>query len=198
MEKEQLYEYVERMRQELHALVDQHMDDCIKRMETGESSEWIRENCSLMMPDHYFKGKKPVSLVLPCGEKVSCQTWREVASMILKDCNADEEMHERLLAISGKVAGRQRVILGRTEDGMNRPLKIDDGLYFESFFDTEYLLKVMKERVLDVVGYDYSGIRLCVRDPALEKKLQQAPDSSEEGMETDPEEEAGGFSMNML
>ena len=118
--------------------------------------------------------------------------------MILKDCNADAKMHGRLLAISGKVAGRERVILGRTDRGMDKPLKIDDGIYFESYFDTQYLLKVMKERVLDAVGYDYSGILLYVRDPALEKKLQQEADLSEEDMETDPEEEAGGFSMNML
>ena len=107
-------------------------------------------------------------------------------------------MHGRLLAISGKVAGRERVILGRTDRGMDKPLKIDDGIYFESYFDTQYLLKVMKERVLDAVGYDYSGILLYVRDPALEKKLQQEADSLEEDMETGPEEETEGLSMGML
>ena len=118
--------------------------------------------------------------------------------MILKDCNADAKMHGRLLAISGKVAGRERVILGRPDRGMDKPLKIDDGIYFESYFDTQYLLKVMKERVLDAVGYDYSGILLYVRDPALEKKLQQEADSLEEDMETGPEEETEGLSMGML
>lgn len=62
----------------------------------------------------------------------------------------------------------------------------------------QYLLKVMKERVLDAVGYDYSGILLYVRDPALEKKLQQEADSLEEDMETGPEEETEGLSMGML
>ena len=118
--------------------------------------------------------------------------------MILKDCNADAKMHGRLLAISGKVAGRERVILGRTDRGMDKPLKIDDGIYFESYFDTQYLLKVMKERMLDAVGYDYSGILLYVRDPALEKKLQQEADSLEEDMETGPEEETEGLSMGCL
>ena len=103
-----------------------------------------------------------------------------------------------LFLISGKVAGRERVILGRTDRGMDKPLKIDDGIYFESYFDTQYLLKVMKERVLDAVGYDYSGILLYVRDPALEKKLQQEADSLEEDMETGPEEETEGLSMGML
>lgn len=197
MEKKQLYEYAERIRRELHALVDQHMDDFVKRIEAGNLSSRTAMACSLAGPDYYFKGKKPVSIVLPSGEERPCTTWREAVSMILKDCNADEKMHERLLAISGKVAGRERVILGRTDSGMNKPLKIDDGIYFESYFDTEYLLKVMKERVLDVVGYDYSGIRLYVRDPVLEKRLQQETDCSEDGMETGREEEAEGFSMDM-
>ena len=52
--------------------------------------------------------------------------------------------------------------------------------------------------VLDAVGYDYSGILLYVRDPALEKILQQEADSLEEDMETGPEEETEGLSMGML
>ena len=198
MEKEQLYEYAGRLRRELHALVDQHMDDFVKRIGDGNLSSKTVMACSLAGPDYFFKGKKPVSVVLPGGEERPCKTWREAVSMILKDCNADAKMHGRLLAISGKVAGRERVILSRTDRGMDKPLKIDDGIYFESYFDTQYLLKVMKERVLDAVGYDYSGILLYVRDPALEKKLQQEADSLEEDMETGPEEETEGLSMGML
>ena len=198
MEKEQIYEYAGRLRRELHALVDQHMDDFVKRIGDGNLSSKTVMACSLAGPDYFFKGKKPVLVVLPGGEERPCKTWREAVSMILKDCNADAKMHGRLLAISGKVAGRERVILGRTDRGMDKPLKIDDGIYFESYFDTQYLLKVMKERVLDAVGYDYSGILLYVRDPALEKKLQQEADSLEEDMETGPEEETEGLSMGML
>ena len=163
MEKEQLYEYAGRLRRELHALVDQHMDDFVKRIGDGNLSSKTVMACSLAGPDYFFKGKKPVSVVLPGGEERPCKTWREAVSMILKDCNADAKMHGRLLAISGKVAGRERVILGGTDRGMDKPLKIDDGIYFESYFDTQYLLKVMKERVLDAVGYDYSGILLSLR-----------------------------------
>lgn len=38
MEKEQLYEYAGRLRRELHALVDQHMDDFVKRIGDGNLS----------------------------------------------------------------------------------------------------------------------------------------------------------------
>lgn len=44
---------------------------------------------------------------------------------------------------------------------MHAPLEIDKNLYMESYYDTASLLYVLKERVLDAVGYDYSGI--CVR-----------------------------------
>ena len=105
MEKEQLYEYAGRLRRELHALVDQHMDDFVKRIGDGNLSSKTVMACSLAGPDYFFKGKKPVSVVLPGGEERPCKTWREAVSMILKDCNADAKMHGRLLAISGKVAG---------------------------------------------------------------------------------------------
>ena len=91
MEKEQLYEYAGRLRRELHALVDQHMDDFVKRIGDGNLSSKTVMACSLAGPDYFFKGKKPVSVVLPGGEERPCKTWREAVSMILKDCNADAE-----------------------------------------------------------------------------------------------------------
>ena len=41
-------------------------------------------------------------------------------------------MHKNLIALSGKMAGRERTILGRTDDGMDRLIKIDNSIYFES------------------------------------------------------------------
>lgn len=83
---------------------------------------------------------------------------------VLADCNADEERHNRLLQLCGKVSGRSRSILSSDPSGMDMPIRIDDGLFFEGKFDTEYLIKMMTERVLDKVGYDYSGIRIAIRN----------------------------------
>ena len=58
----------------------------------------------------------------------------------------------------GKVAGRQRIILGKSAEEMNVPLKIDEEIYFEGKFDTEALLTMMIKKVLEPVGYDYSQI----------------------------------------
>ena len=46
---------------------------------------------------------------------------------------------------------------------MRSPLKIDRGLYMETHYDTETLLKIMLTRILEPVNYDYSGIRVVLR-----------------------------------
>ena len=43
---------------------------------------------------------------------------------------------------------------------MDAPIKVCDGLFFETKYDTETLLNVLMTRVLDVVGYDYSSIKI--------------------------------------
>lgn len=163
MEKDKLYEYTENIRRELHELIDRELDDFVNRMKSEESTGYADRVRPLNIPAVFFKGTKPVAVCLPDGEQVSCRTWREAAAIILRDC--DKKKHEKLLDISGKVFGRSRVILGKTDEGMNKPIKIGDGIYFESYFDTEYLLKMMKENVLEKVGYDYSSIQIQIRKP---------------------------------
>ena len=51
---------------------------------------------------------------------------------------------------------------------MGAPLKIDEGLYWESKFDTEALLKNLTGKLLCRVGYDYQGIAVKYRDPQQE------------------------------
>lgn len=203
MGKDKLYEYAESIRRELHELVDRKIDNFLQRRENEKLAVPFEHTWSLNMPTSYFKGMKPISVCLPDGEKVSCKTWREVAAVILQDCNQDAKMHEMLIALSGKVAGRERTILGRTDAGMNKPIRIDDGIYFESYFDTEYLLKMMKERVLDRVGYDSGAVRLQIREPGKalspeQKTAQPTPEEllTEESSEEETDEEQG-FSLMM-
>lgn len=66
---------------------------------------------------------------------------------------------------------------------MNVPLKISDGLYFEGFFDTEFLFKQLRY-VLDLAGYDYSEITFQLR----ERKHEQTEEQESVG---EPEEESG-------
>ena len=191
MEKEKIREYAESIRKELHELVDRQLDDFVKRIKSEEQNGRADIVRSLDMPAFSFKGTKPVSVYLPDGEKISCRTWREAAAIILRDC--DKEQHGKLLDISEKVFGRSRIILGKTDEGMNRPIKINDGIYFESYFDTEYLLKMMTENVLKKVGYDYSAVQIQIRkqEEAFSLDGEAVQDNMEElrKEETDEEQE---------
>lgn len=198
MDREELYSLSEQLRRELHEIVDAQVDSLLQRIENPGMASASERYCSFVMPPSYFKGKKPCLVVLPDGERFPVHTWRETAEVILRDCNADETMHQRLLDISGKVMGRNRTILGRTDVDMRSPVKIDNGIYFESYFDTESLLKVMKERVLDAVGYDYGGIKLAVYDPKLQSEATviSVPDDGYDDCGGD-ETEDDGFTMTM-
>ena len=107
-----------------------------------------------------MKGKYPVALTFASGEAVLTPTWKKVVQTILKHCNEQPDMHERLMQLRGKVFGRQRIILGKVPEEMDVPLQIDKDLYFESKFDTEALLTMMERKVLEPVGYDFSRIRI--------------------------------------
>lgn len=59
--------------------------------------------------------------------------------------------------------GHSRAILGAAPGNMDHPLKIGEGLYLESKYDTQTLLYVLVERVLPPIGYDPIGIRIVLR-----------------------------------
>ena len=63
-------------------------------------------------------------------------------------------------------------ILAASPEKMHAPLEIDKGLYMESYYDTASLLYVLKNRVLDEVGYNYSGIRVQLRQEQEEAQKQ--------------------------
>ena len=82
----------------------------------------------------------------------------------MKRCNDDAEKHNVLMELRRRVQGRSRQLLGNGAAGMRSPIKIDRGLYMEAHYDTESLLRIMKVRILDTVGYDYSGIQVAIRN----------------------------------
>ena len=86
-------------------------------------------------------------------------------------------MHAHLMGLRGKVLGRQRAILAASPEKMHAPLEIDKDLYMESYYDTATLLYVLKSRVLDEVGYNYSGIRVRFRQ---EQTQEEVPEQTQE------------------
>lgn len=119
---------------------------------------------SLLSGPTIFKGKKPTGVIFEDGRRVDVRTWKKVVEEILHQCNSDQNRHMELLNLRGKVSGRERVLLAKTKENMRSPLKIDKWLYMETHYDTETLLRILMTRILDVVGYDYSGISIVVRN----------------------------------
>lgn len=171
-------EMVEQIREELIQMVNRKCDAMLQIYQNGSqivcSENRVMESALAWITPATLKGKKPIGLKFTSGENVKTSTWKSVVQTIMQHCNSQPNMHERLIQLSGKVAGRQRIILGKSAEEMDVPLKIDEGLYFEGKFDTEALLTMMTKKVLEPIGYDYSQIiiQYTVRVPMMsESKL---------------------------
>lgn len=155
-------ELIEEIREELLQIVNQRCDALLWMYQNGEQNNysWVEtRECRLAwISPATLKGKRPLSLTFPSGETVATPTWKKLAQTILKHCNEQPDMHERLMQLRGKVFGRQRIILGEFPERMDVPIRIDQDLYFEAKFDTEALITMMKRKILEPVGYDFSEI----------------------------------------
>lgn len=65
------------------------------------------------------------------------------------------------MGLRNRIGSRKRVILSDVPGGMNKPVMIAGELYAESYFDTEWLMRMLVQ-ILDAARYDYSGIAIAV------------------------------------
>lgn len=196
MNKEKMIDMFEESRANMHRMIDEHYDELCSCIENGERITTVPakpRSLHLTAPPSVFRGEKPATVTLTDGTIVSTPTWKSVAAAVLNDCNSDPQMHERLMQIRGSVAGRYRIILGDDPFQMQVPVKIDDDLYFEGKFDTEYLMKMMTEKVLNRIGYDYSGIVVTLR---AEQTTDAFDPEQSESDTTQAQDE--GFGMQMM
>ena len=153
-EQQTILAEVERCRAQLHHLIDERLDTFILRVTCGDLSEYIPDETVRAIPlvsaPARCKGMKPVAVILPDGSMVETSTWKKAAAAILRDCAADPGCHERLMELRGRVNGNFRRLLAEDPNGMDAPLKITEGLYLESKFDTQALLDT-------VLSYDVSA-----------------------------------------
>ncbi len=199
MNKEEQLQLIEESRQRMHQSIDARYDALVRAIENGEQLSPINtepQKLPLSMPPMYFKGRKPLEVTFSDGRSIQTPTWKSVATTILRDCNHDSEMRDKMLSLRGYSAGRLRYILSSDPDELNVPLKIDEGLYFEGKFDTEYLIKMMTEKVLKPLGYPYRDITVTLR-PEQSEDLAVASEKQDEG-ESANETEDEGFSMQMM
>ncbi len=174
---------IERCRTQLHQLVDSHMDALVLRMTVGDLTAYLQDTGAHILPlgsaAAQCKGTKPVAVVLPSGERVETSTWKKAAAAILRDCNSDPQRHDLLMELRGQVPGNFRQLLSETPDGMSAPLKINEGLYLESKFDTQALLENLTQKILRRVGYDCGGVAVLYQSPRQEAVMAAEPDQAE-------------------
>ncbi len=106
----------------------------------------------------YFKGKKPLAVIFQDKRRAEVKTWKEVVLLVMQDCEIG--FHEQLEYLCGKAYGKQRVLLDEKPDRLQVPLQVGEKIYLEAKFDTESLLRVLTERILYAVGYDYGDIQI--------------------------------------
>ena len=183
---EKAREVIENLRHELHALVDENIENMLNRLENDGLTGQKESILPLLAMPAFLKGKKTTSITLSDGNEIVTKKWNRLYQpyfMTVIQIN----LYNRLLEICGKVHSRDRVILSADTHGMDAPLKIDEGIYFESKFDTETLLKALTERVLKPIGYDYSHIRIKITDPKLSTELESnAAEDEMESVENEP------------
>ena len=177
---------IEKYRKEMHEMVDKRCDQYIEELQEGRFTIPREQVLPLSYMPAYFKGKKPISVVFADGREVAAQTWKKVVTAIMQDCNATKQGYKNLRKISGKVSGKQRLLLSNSPEGMNVPLRIDEDLYLEGKFDTESLINVMNRLIFDAVGYEYGGIHIKIRNPVID--AEELVDLESDDMDVTQEE----------
>ena len=163
---------LQKLREELIREIDEKFDWIIQELKSESVPSLQKENQKLRNYEiiyplnvgaGIFKGKRPIGILFADGHRTENPTWKSVAEELLKDCCKSPSQRQALMNLRGKVLGRNRVLLGSETGKMRSPVKIDEALYIETHYDAETLLRVLTTRILDMVGYDYSGIRIAIK-----------------------------------
>lgn len=163
---------LQKLREELIREIDEKFDwiiDEVKKESVPSRQKESRKprNYEIIYPLNVgagiFKGKRPIGVIFADGCRTENPTWKSVAEELLKDCCKDSDQRQALMDLRGKVLGRNRVLLGSETGKMRSPVKIDEALYIETHYDAETLMRILTTRILDMVGYDYSKIRIAVK-----------------------------------
>lgn len=166
---------IEQSRKQMHRNIDDQYDVLVRKI-------LMEDRCIELEPDEQvlalvtdparFKGTKPSHLLLPDGRTIPISKWKQTITELLADCNKDSVMHDRMMQLRDRVSGRLRSLLSASPDGMSVPIKIDEDLYLEGKLDTEFLLKIVRDQILDPVGYECGKVGIVVYDPKQEMSVQ--------------------------
>jgi len=156
---------LENARNNMHLYINTKFDALVARVEGDEAVEGNPSDIDMLYPlcinPATFKGTKPTAVYFG-DEMVDVKTWRAVYTIVLQRCAAIPETHGKLMSLRNRISGRNRTFLSDKPIGMNAPVKIAEELFAEAYLDTEWLMRVMTDDILDAVGYDYIGISVAV------------------------------------
>lgn len=120
--------------------------------------------CSLTVPTEYFKGTKPTGILFADNVRKNVTTWKGVVTELLADCIQDERCKDALYELRGRAAGRTRSFIANTDEHMRSALNVAPYLFIETHYDTATLLHVVLDRILAPVGYDFSAIKVALKN----------------------------------
>ncbi len=162
---------IEKTRQMLIDKINTEMDLLIKKIKDQSENNTNKPNLEELYPftlnPSVFKGLKPIGVIFKDGEneqRKETVTWKKVAQIILQDCIKDSANKEAVIKLCGNLFGNTRIILSKNKKGMISPIEIDKRLYFETHYDTESLLRILRTKILDQVNYDYNQINIVIRN----------------------------------
>jgi hypothetical protein len=157
---------IELAKENLLEEVNRVLDDLVFKLQNQDKEERPIEKREVIYPltvnPSNFKKKTPICLLIN-GERIIAPTWKRVFQILMLRCIEDNKKYNALMQLRNEILGRQRVLLSDTDNNMLRPFKISDGLYAETQYDTESLMRILLHRILDAVNFDYSEMSVVVR-----------------------------------
>ena len=151
---------------EIITMVNTAFDEIVMKLE----GEGLRENpYEAIYESEYpitnvtgFKGRKPIAVKIR-GERTITSTWKQVVKTVLEEVVKDEMMKQKLMGLNDKLLGKIRSRLSKDKKNMRSPLEDCEGLYLETHYDTETLMRLLLQ-ILEDIGYDYSNIKIIIKN----------------------------------
>ena len=154
------------MQFQIISTINTTFEKIVKKFEELEQNESIVEQNEFQVkyPITYagFKGTKPIAVIINSNEIIT-PSWKSVVENILKEVIKDKTMEQKLMNLRNIILGRTRTRIASNEGNMRSPILITEGLYIETHYDTEALMKFLLE-ILDSINYDYSKIEIRIKN----------------------------------
>lgn len=118
---------------------------------------------SLGTPPNFFKGTRPTGIIFPDGTRKDATTWKMVFKCVLEYCIQDPDKYHGLMQLRGRIRGRERIFLDSEKGNMRSPVQIAPGLFAETHFDTETMIKTLTTSILKAVHFETWNIFVTIQ-----------------------------------